>query len=103
MPLKIVRLMIRDNGLERVSSNWLLGLETSLLELYIVEPGLRSLPDDSLSTLPKLEAITLNVGAVKQIPSMAGLARLRYIYIQTAVMLTLAWKQYVKIEKIETL
>ncbi|XP_072162543.1 protein artichoke-like [Bemisia tabaci] len=101
MPLKIVRLMIRDNGLERVSSNWLLGLETSLLELYIVEPGLRSLPDDSLSTLPKLEAITLNVGAVKQIPSMAGLARLRYIYIQAPEVTEISSQLFISLPYLE--
>lgn len=57
--LRVVRLMLRDNGLERVAASWLAGLEDTLLEVFVVEPRLRSLPADSLEQLRGLEAVTL--------------------------------------------
>lgn len=78
-PLKVVRLMLRDNKLERVAANWLAGLEDSLLEVFIVEHELRSLPEESLETMVKLEALTLKAGHLNRIPNMSNLPKLRYI------------------------
>lgn len=78
--LNIVRLMLRENGLQRVTANWLAGLEDSLVELFVVEPELRSLPDESLENLSKLEAVTLHAGAVAHLPRFANLTRLRYLH-----------------------
>lgn len=75
--IKVLRLMLRENGLQRVSANWLAGLESSLQEIYLVEPELKSFPDDSLITLPKLEALTLSAGSITKIPAIFGLSRLR--------------------------
>lgn len=69
--------MLRNNGLQRVSANWLAGSETMLQEVYIVEPELRSFPDESLITLPKLEALTLSAGLIAKMPAIFGLSRLR--------------------------
>jgi hypothetical protein len=46
--LQITRLMLRHNGLERLSAGWLNDMETNLVEIFIVERGLRSIPVDSL-------------------------------------------------------
>lgn len=58
-PLKVMRLMLRHNSLERLSSGWLMDLEDHLVEVYMVENNLRSIPFDSLSGLHKLEAVTI--------------------------------------------
>jgi Leucine-rich repeat (LRR) protein len=70
--LRVLRLMLRNNRLERVSSGWLEGLHDSLLELFLVEPDLRSLPADSLENLQGLEAVTLQSKLIKRLPSFAG-------------------------------
>ncbi|PSN56249.1 hypothetical protein C0J52_00418 [Blattella germanica] len=80
--LRVVRLMLRDNGLERVVASWLAGLEDTLLEIFVVEPRLRSLPADSMEQLRGLEAITLQGGALRRLPRLAGLPRLRYLHVQ---------------------
>jgi len=64
----VARLMLRDNGLERVPAGWLAGLEHSLVELFVVEPLLRGLPDDSLLPFRRLEALTLQCGAMQSLP-----------------------------------
>ncbi|XP_067008071.2 protein artichoke [Anabrus simplex] len=89
-PLRVIRLMLRDNGLERVAASWLAGLEDTLLELFVVEPRLRSLPADSLEQLHGLEAITLQGGVMKRVPRFTGLARLRYLQIQSPALLELS-------------
>ncbi|XP_015517012.2 protein artichoke [Neodiprion lecontei] len=81
--LRVVRLMLRNNRLERVSSGWLDGLYDSLLELFIVEPDLRSLPVDSLDNLSGLEAITLQSRSMKRLPKFSGLPKLRYLQINS--------------------
>lgn len=70
--LRVLRLMLRNNRLERVSSGWLEGLHDSLLELFLVEPDLRSLPIDSLENLQGLEAVTLQSKLMKRLPSFSG-------------------------------
>nr|CAD7404206.1 unnamed protein product [Timema cristinae] len=88
--LRVSRLMLRDNGLERVASSWLAGLEDSLLELFVVEPRLRSLPVDCLEQLRGLEAITIQGGAMKRIPRLSGLRRLRYVQIKSPSLVELS-------------
>ena len=88
--LRVVRLMLRDNGLERVVASWLAGLEDTLLEIFVVEPRLRSLPADSLEQLRGLEAVTLQGGAIKRLPRFSGLPRLRYIHIESPALIELS-------------
>ncbi|XP_052128802.1 protein artichoke-like [Frankliniella occidentalis] len=84
--LRVSRLMLRDNGLETVAATWLAGLEDSLLELFLVEPLLRAFPDDSLIPFKRLEAVTLQCGEMQRLPRLAGLPRLRYVLVQSAML-----------------
>lgn len=88
--LRVVRLMLRDNGMERVAASWLAGLEDTLLEVFVVEPRLRSVPADSLEQLRGLEAVTLQGGAIKRLPRFSGLPRLRYLHIQSPALVELS-------------
>lgn len=81
-PLRVVRIMLRDNKLERVAANWLGGLEETLLEVFLVEPELKSLPEESFETLSKLEAVTVKAGFLSRMPNFSNLARLRYIHTE---------------------
>ncbi|XP_050530399.1 protein artichoke [Daktulosphaira vitifoliae] len=88
--LKIIRLMLRENGLQKIASNWLSDQETSLLELFIVEAELRNFPEESLMLLPRLEALTLITGSLTRLPLISGLARLRYVQIEASSLLNIA-------------
>lgn len=81
-PLRIVRLMLRNNGVERLATGWLNDLESHLVEIFIVERTLRSLPYDSLVECKKLEAVTIQSNHLKRAPSFIGLFNLRYIKIE---------------------
>lgn len=78
--MAVVRLMLRENGLQRVTENWLAGLESTLVEIFIVEPELRSIPDESLYGLTKLEAVTIHAGGASRIPNLSSLSKLRYLH-----------------------
>ncbi|XP_046961650.1 protein artichoke-like [Vanessa cardui] len=82
--VKILRLMIRHNGLERVSATWLESQEPHLLEIFIVENDLRSLPSESLMKLQNLQALTIQSHNLKRIPTLVNMQRLRYVNIQSA-------------------
>lgn len=82
-PLQIVRLMLRNNGVERLAPAWLADLEDSLVEIFIVERNLRSLPLESLSFCRKLRAVTIQSAYLKRAPSFARLPMLRYIKIES--------------------
>ncbi|XP_055837767.1 protein artichoke [Episyrphus balteatus] len=84
--LQIVRLMLRHNGVERVSSGWLNELENSLVEVFIVEPRLRSIPGESLNGLINLIAITIQSNELKYLPDFSGLLSLMYLNVQTKVL-----------------
>ncbi|KAK6623543.1 hypothetical protein RUM43_009395 [Polyplax serrata] len=84
--IRVSRLMLRDNGLERVTSNWLATLENSLLELFVVEPRLRTLPEDAFDHLLNLEAITLQGGLIKRAPRFSSLHKLRYLQLYSPVL-----------------
>lgn len=99
--LRVMRLMLRNNRLERVSSGWLEGLHDSLLELFIVEPELRSLPDDSLESLLGLEAITLQSKVLKRLPSLTGLPKLRYLQVNSPALLELTPRNFRDIPNLE--
>lgn len=101
--LRVLRLMLRNNRLERVSSGWLEGLHDSLLELFIVEPDLRSLPVDSLENLQGLEAVTLQSRVMKRLPRFSGLPKLRYLQINSPALLELAPRNFRDIPSLEQL
>uniref|UniRef100_A0A6P7FYT5 Protein artichoke-like n=1 Tax=Diabrotica virgifera virgifera TaxID=50390 RepID=A0A6P7FYT5_DIAVI len=82
-PLKILRLMLRYNTLERVSTDWLADLESSLMELFIVEPKLSSLPQSSLMNLKNLKAVTIRSKLLKRLPIFSGLPVLRYVQVES--------------------
>ncbi|KAJ8920754.1 hypothetical protein NQ315_004894 [Exocentrus adspersus] len=102
-PLKILRLMLRYNSLERVSSDWLAGLQSTLVEIFIVEPQLRSLPEDSLMQLNALQAITIESALLKYLPLFSGLPNLRYLQVEAASLLEISpmnFKDNPSLEKI---
>ncbi|XP_043675123.1 protein artichoke [Vespula pensylvanica] len=101
--LKVLRLMLRNNRLERVSSGWLEGLHDSLLELFVVESDLRSLPVDSLENLQGLEAITLQSRVMKRLPKFSGLQKLRYLQINSPALLELAPRNFHDLPNLEQL
>ncbi|KAF5306360.1 hypothetical protein FQR65_LT07384 [Abscondita terminalis] len=101
--LKILRLMLRFNGLERVSSGWLSGLEQTLMELFIVEPELRSLPEDSLIRLHSLEAITIQTNLMKRLPRFSDLLKLRYLQIESSSLIELTPRHFRTLPALEKL
>lgn len=101
--LRVLRLMLRNNRLERVSSSWLEGLHDSLLELFIVESDLRSLPIDSLENLGGLEAVTLQSRSMKRLPRFSGLSKLRYLQINSPSLLELSPMNFRNLPNLEQL
>ncbi|XP_028050219.2 protein artichoke-like [Monomorium pharaonis] len=101
--LRVLRLMLRNNRLERVSSGWLEGLHDSLLELFIVEPELRSLPVDSLENLQGVEAMTLQSRVMKRLPKFSGLPKLRYLQINSPALLELVPRNFRDVPNLEQL
>ncbi|KAM7356632.1 artichoke [Cochliomyia hominivorax] len=81
--LQIVRLMLRYNSIERVSNGWLNELENSLVEIYIVEPQLRSIPVESLNGMINMMAITIQSDELKHLPDFSGLLSLTYLSVQS--------------------
>ncbi|XP_044267257.1 protein artichoke [Tribolium madens] len=103
VPLKIMRLMMRHNGLERVSSDWLAGLENVLMELFLVEPHLRSLPDDTLRQLTRLEAVTIQTNLMKRFPVFSGLPKLRYLQLESLSLLELSSRHFKDLPVVEAI
>ncbi|KAL0116782.1 hypothetical protein PUN28_010003 [Cardiocondyla obscurior] len=101
--LRVLRLMLRNNRLERVSSGWLEGLHDSLLELFIVEPDLRSLPVDSLENLQGVEAVTLQSRVMKRLPRFSSLPKLRYLQINSPALLELVPRNFRDVPNLEQL
>ncbi|XP_049865245.1 protein artichoke [Pectinophora gossypiella] len=81
--VKILRLMLRHNGLERVSAAWLETQEANLVEIYIVENDLRNVPAESLMKLQNLQAVTIESQNLKRIPALLNMPKLRYVNIQS--------------------
>ncbi|EAT45306.1 AAEL003408-PA [Aedes aegypti] len=101
-PLNILRLMLRHNGLERVSNGWLNELDKSLVEVFIVERNLRSLPMDSLAGLRKLEAVTIQSDSLKRLPDFSGLPKLRYISVQSSSLIEISPQSFRDLKNLET-
>uniref|UniRef100_A0A182JY22 LRRCT domain-containing protein n=1 Tax=Anopheles christyi TaxID=43041 RepID=A0A182JY22_9DIPT len=102
-PLNILRLMLRHNGLERLSNGWLNDLDKSLVEIFIVERNLRSIPVDSLTGMRKLEAVTIQSENLKRLPDFSGLPKLRYINVQSGSLIELAPQYFRELASLETL
>ncbi|CAG5056585.1 unnamed protein product [Parnassius apollo] len=81
--VKIQRLMLRHNALERVSETWLETQELNLVEIFMVENELKSIPAESLQKLQNLQAITIQSNSLKRIPSFTNVPRLKYINIES--------------------
>ncbi|CAK1549694.1 unnamed protein product [Leptosia nina] len=81
--VNIARLMLRHNGLESVSAAWLETQEDNLLEIFIVENELKSLPAESLMKLQNLQALTIQSHSLKRIPALINLKKLRYVNLQS--------------------
>lgn len=88
-PLQILRLMLRHNGIERVSAGWLSDLAPHLQEVYVVERQLRNVPADSLQGLLRLEAVTIESEHLKRVPRFAGLPRLKYVRVESGSLIEL--------------
>lgn len=101
-PLRVIRLMLRHNGLERLANGWLSDLEDSLVEVFIVERELRNVPLDSLIGLKKLEAVTIQSESLKRVPIFSGLQSLRYVRIQSNSLVELAPNTFRKMANLET-
>ncbi|XP_053679721.1 protein artichoke [Anopheles nili] len=101
-PLNILRLMLRHNGLERLSNGWLNDLDKSLVEIFIVERNLRSIPVDSLTGLRKLEAVTIQSENLKRLPDFSGLPKLRYVSAQSGSLIELAPQYFRELVSLET-
>lgn len=100
-PLRIVRLMLRNNGVERLATGWLNDLESHLVEIFIVERTLRSLPFDSLIECKKLEAVTIQSNHLKRSPSFIGLFNLRYIKIEGSELMEIPPYGFVDLHSLE--
>lgn len=101
--LHITRLMLRHNGLERLSAGWLNDMETNLVEIFIVERGLRSIPVDSLFGIRNLEAITIQSENLKRCPEFSGLPKLRYINIESESLIELSPHGFRNLNSVESI
>ncbi|CAH0404652.1 unnamed protein product [Chilo suppressalis] len=81
--VKILRLMLRHNGVERLSPTWLETQEMNLVEIFIVENDLRNIPGESLMKLQNLQAITIQSQSLKRLPVLSNMPKLKYINIQS--------------------
>lgn len=88
-PLQILRLMLRHNGIERVSAGWLSDLAGHLQEVYVVERQLRNVPADSLQGLLRLEAVTIESEHLKRVPRFGGMPRLKYVRVESGSLIEL--------------
>lgn len=100
--LQITRLMLRHNGLERLSAGWLNDMEMNLVEIFIVEQKLRSIPVDSLFGIRNLEAITIQSESLKRCPEFSGLPKLRYINIESNSLIELSPHGFRDLLNVET-
>lgn len=101
--LHITRLMLRHNGLERLSAGWLTDMEINLVEIFIVERGLRSIPVDSLFGIRNLEAITIQSESLKRCPEFSGLPKLRYINIESDSLIELSPQGFRDLPSVESI
>jgi Leucine-rich repeat (LRR) protein len=100
--MQIARLMLRYNSLERLSGGWLNDVGDMLVELYIVERDLQSVPLDSLMGLHRLEAVTIQSEKLTRTPDFSGLDRLSYINIQSSSLVELSPSGFRNLNSLET-
>ncbi|XP_068620779.1 protein artichoke-like [Battus philenor] len=101
--VKIQRLMLRHNGLERVSTTWLDAQEMNLVEIFIVENELKSIPVESLAKLQKLQALTIQSDSLKRIPPFMNIPRLKYINIHSESLSGISENTFANLPKLERL
>ncbi|CAG4968697.1 unnamed protein product [Colias eurytheme] len=101
--VNIARLMLRHNGIERVSAAWLETQENNIVEIFIVENDLKSLPAESLTKLKNLQAITIQSQSLKRIPTLVNLDRLRYINIQSESLSSIKEHTFEKLPSLDRL
>ncbi|KAL9911378.1 artichoke isoform 1-T4 [Glossina fuscipes fuscipes] len=99
--LQIVRLMLRHNSIERVSNGWLNELENSLIEIYIVEPELRSIPVESLNGMVNMVAITIQSDELKHFPDFSGLLSLAYLNVHSLALTELQFHWFRHLPKLQ--
>uniref|UniRef100_A0A1A9W4E0 LRRCT domain-containing protein n=1 Tax=Glossina brevipalpis TaxID=37001 RepID=A0A1A9W4E0_9MUSC len=99
--LQIVRLMLRHNSIERVSNGWLNELENSLIEIYIVEPELRSIPVESLNGMINMVAITIQSDELKHFPDFSGLLNLAYLNVHSLALTELQFHWFRHLPKLQ--
>ncbi|KAH8410818.1 hypothetical protein KR222_011218 [Zaprionus bogoriensis] len=99
--LQIVRLMLRYNSIERVSNGWLNELENSLVEIFIVEPQLRSIPAESLNGMINMLAITIQSDELKHLPDFSGLLSLTYLSVQSSTLTELQAHSFRHLPKLQ--
>ncbi|KAF4528791.1 hypothetical protein B566_EDAN017316 [Ephemera danica] len=80
--LRVVRLMLRENELQRLSATALSGQEDTLTELFVVEPELTHFAPELLRPFRKLQAITLQAPNLRRLPRVEGLSALRYLRME---------------------
>lgn len=59
------------------------------MEVFIVEPELRTLPDGSINHMKFLEAVTIQSNVLKHLPNFSGLPKLRYLQIESKALMEL--------------
>lgn len=101
--MKILRLMLRHNGLERLSITWLEAQEMNIMEIFIVENDLKSIPPESLAKLQNLQAITIQSHNLKRIPIFTNLQHLKYINVQSASLTAINEKTFQNLPNLERL
>ncbi|KPJ11896.1 Insulin-like growth factor-binding protein complex acid labile subunit [Papilio machaon] len=99
----IQRLMLRHNGIERMSSTWLETQEMNLVEIFIVENELKSIPAESLAKLQNAQAITIHSDSLRRIPTFVNNPKLKYISIETESLTSITKQTFSNLPKLERL
>lgn len=102
-PLNVMRLMLRYNNLERFAPDSLHGLEDVLMELFVVEPELKTLPQDVFDRFRNIEAITLQSNVMKRLPKFSGLDKLRYLQVESNSLMELSPRNFRNVPFLEKL
>ncbi|RZF41110.1 hypothetical protein LSTR_LSTR002742 [Laodelphax striatellus] len=90
----------KERGMENLELIW---RKSYCTFVFIVEPELRSLPDDSLETLSKLEAITIMAGKLTRVPTLSNLSALRYLHTQLPLLTELTVGRFQRLPALEQL
>lgn len=94
--------MLRHNNLERFAPDSLNGLEDHLMELFVVEPDLKTLPHEVFANqFRNLEAITLQSSSMKRLPKFSGLEKLRYLQIESGNLMELSPRNFKNLPLLE--